>query len=94
MFGSDWPVCNVRGPGDQKSWNLWRAVVELALDRYKLSDEARDRIWYGTAVEAYHLDVSVGTMSGELWKGNVLGAGWQAYQNLATMADQEINVLH
>merc|ERR1711939_1295054 len=23
MFGSDWPVCNVRGPGDERSWSLW-----------------------------------------------------------------------
>ena len=54
MFGSDWPVCNLRGPGDL-SWKSWRDVVELILDNYAVSEEGRKRIWQGTAIEAYRL---------------------------------------
>jgi L-rhamnono-1,4-lactonase len=56
MFGSDWPVCNVRGPGDAKAWKHWRAVVEALLKEQGLSDQEKDRIWYGTAEEAYKLE--------------------------------------
>ncbi|KAF4545628.1 Amidohydrolase [Lasiodiplodia theobromae] len=55
MFGSDWPVCNVRGPGDARAWSCWAAAVEKILDAYGLTEEQRDRVWYGTAVEAYRL---------------------------------------
>ncbi|KAL1645459.1 L-rhamnono-gamma-lactonase [Diplodia intermedia] len=53
MFGSDWPVCNVRGGAS--AWKSWVAAVEAILDAYGLTDEQRDRVWYGTAVEAYRL---------------------------------------
>jgi L-rhamnono-1,4-lactonase len=56
MFGSDWPVCNVVGPGDSKTWGLWREVVAEILERAKFTKEEKDRIWFGTAVEAYSLD--------------------------------------
>lgn len=56
MFGSDWPVCNVRGPGDAKSWSHWRNIVETSLQEQGLSDQQRDRIWYSTAEEAYKLE--------------------------------------
>jgi len=55
MFGSDWPVCNVRGPGDGLAWSHWRDVIEFALEERKLSASERDRIWFGTAAEAYRL---------------------------------------
>ncbi|KAF2401796.1 amidohydrolase 2, partial [Trichodelitschia bisporula] len=55
MFGSDWPVCNMRGPGADRSWRHWRDVVKQALDVYGLSDKEKDRIWFGTADEAYRL---------------------------------------
>ncbi|KAF1988557.1 hypothetical protein K402DRAFT_351794 [Aulographum hederae CBS 113979] len=55
MFGSDWPVCNAGGPGDEKSWRSWRSTVAYALDAYKLSDEDEARIWHGTCEEAYNL---------------------------------------
>jgi len=55
LFGSDWPVCNVRGPGDKLAWTHWRLVVEAFLDDLKLTPEDRDRVWFGTAVEAYRL---------------------------------------
>ncbi|KAJ9646503.1 L-rhamnono-gamma-lactonase [Coniosporium tulheliwenetii] len=58
LFGSDWPVCNVRGPGDELSWKHWRGVVEQILEEYNLSEREKNRIWYGTAVEAYRLDMS------------------------------------
>lgn len=57
MFGSDWPVCNVRGPGDGLAWKSWVRAVERILEAYGLTDEQRDRVWYGTAVEAYRLKV-------------------------------------
>jgi len=56
MFGSNWPVDNVRGPGDELSWKNWCVVVEQVLDKYNLSDQDKNRVWYGTAVEAYRLD--------------------------------------
>lgn len=57
MFGSDWPVCCVRGPGDALSWESWKDVVSSVLEKYRLTDEEKDRVWYGTAVEAYGLAV-------------------------------------
>jgi L-rhamnono-1,4-lactonase len=54
MFGSDWPVCTVGGPGDD-SWRHWRAVVEALLEDLNLTSEEQDRVWFGTAVEAYRL---------------------------------------
>lgn len=57
MFGSDWPVCNVRGPGDNKAWKHWRAVVEASLEEQGFSDQEKDRIWYGTAAEIYKLEI-------------------------------------
>ena len=56
MFGSDWPVCNVGGPGGELSWKLWRDAVAATIEEYGLSSEEEDRIWFGTAVEAYKLD--------------------------------------
>lgn len=55
MFGSDWPVCNVRGPAGEDSWTLWKDVVSITLDRRNLSDYEKERVWYETANEAYRL---------------------------------------
>lgn len=57
MFGSDWPVCNIGGPGDRLSWATWRAVVSQALDEYRLSDEDKGWIWWQTAQKAYRLEL-------------------------------------
>jgi L-rhamnono-1,4-lactonase len=57
MFGSDWPVCNVRGPGDNLAWGHWRDFVEAFLEEKGLSGEERDMIWFGTAVKAYNLEL-------------------------------------
>ena len=32
LFGSDWPICNLRGPVKPDSWFAWREVVEHILD--------------------------------------------------------------
>ena len=58
MFGSDWPVCNVKGPLKEHSWIAWKAVVDLLLDdqAYGLSVAEKDWIWRGTAREAYRLN--------------------------------------
>lgn len=55
MFGSDWPVCNLRGPRKEESWVSWREVVEaiLAGDELSLSSGDQERVWGGTALEAY-----------------------------------------
>lgn len=55
MFGSDWPVCNVGGPGVEKSWQHWHDLVAALLRSYNLSWEDQARIWHGTAIEAYGL---------------------------------------
>ncbi|KIW08944.1 uncharacterized protein PV09_00858 [Verruconis gallopava] len=56
MFGSDWPVCNVRGPGDSKSWSHWVKVVDQVLRSRRLLDDEMNRVWHGTAEEAYRLN--------------------------------------
>ena|ERR1700760_1321745 len=58
MFGSDWPVCNVRGPGDELSWRHWHRVVANIMARTELDQKDKDRIWYGTAADAYKIDIS------------------------------------
>jgi L-rhamnono-1,4-lactonase len=55
MFGSDWPVCNVGGPGD-KSWQHWRDFVEAMLESRNLTESEKARIWSGTAAEAYSIE--------------------------------------
>ena len=55
MFGSDWPVCNVGGPGVEKSWQHWHDLVAALLKSYSLSHEDQARVWHGTAIEAYGL---------------------------------------
>ncbi|KAJ4535730.1 L-rhamnono-gamma-lactonase [Exophiala dermatitidis] len=57
MFGSDWPVCNVGGPGIRKSWGHWYALVSAILDDQGLSEEQKKRVWSGTAVEAYNIQL-------------------------------------
>jgi len=57
MFGSDWPVCNIGGPGDKLSWIHWKNTVSAFLDENELSAAEKDKIWFGTAVEAYKLSL-------------------------------------
>ncbi|KAK4627257.1 L-rhamnono-gamma-lactonase [Fulvia fulva] len=58
MFGSDWPVCNLKGPRQEDSWVCWKDVVEFVLDdsEYHFTDQDRERVWKGTAMEAYQLE--------------------------------------
>jgi len=57
MFGSDWPVCNVEGKrGSDGSWADWRSVVEAVLEECGVHGEGRERVWWGTAQEAYGLE--------------------------------------
>lgn len=57
MFGSDWPVCNVNGPKGEDSWSAWKDVVELIMGdhSYGLTEADKERVWSGTAAEAYRL---------------------------------------
>ena len=55
MFGSDWPVCNVRGPAVEKSWTVWTDTVKCAMDDFDLSEAQKVRVWKETAIEAYRL---------------------------------------
>lgn len=54
MFGSDWPVCNVNGPEDNSPWVSWTSTVEKLLDDLVETTE-QERVWNGTAIEAYRL---------------------------------------
>jgi L-rhamnono-1,4-lactonase len=55
MFGSDWPVCNVKGPKEEGSWPVWTDVVEEVLTRRNCTDQEKERVRSGTAREAYNL---------------------------------------
>jgi L-rhamnono-1,4-lactonase len=55
MFGSDWPVCNVGGPGAQASWRHWHALVAAILDSQGLNAEDKTQVWSGTAIQAYNI---------------------------------------
>ncbi|KAL4936121.1 hypothetical protein BDV06DRAFT_113988 [Aspergillus oleicola] len=57
MFGSDWPVCNVGGGGNEVTWGRGRRVAEGVLKRRGLSEEERRGFWGGVAVEAYGVTV-------------------------------------
>ena len=52
MFGSDWPVCNVGGGGNQTSWmNWWSLAYSFAEQRISLKDQAG--FWGSNARRAY-----------------------------------------
>ncbi|RMZ84788.1 hypothetical protein DV737_g950, partial [Chaetothyriales sp. CBS 132003] len=55
MFGSDWPVCNVGGPGIAKSWSQWHSFVTTILDTLSLTPEEKTLVWSGTAMKAYNI---------------------------------------
>lgn len=57
MFGSDWPVCNVRGPKGEQSWVAWSDAVKAMLvdGDLALAEESREWIWKKSAQEAYRL---------------------------------------
>ncbi|KAF4155358.1 hypothetical protein CNMCM6069_008087 [Aspergillus lentulus] len=53
MFGSDWPVCNIGGGGNDVSWNRWKSVVENVLERRGLTDEQKKGFLGEVAAKAY-----------------------------------------
>lgn len=57
MFGSDWPVCNIGGGGNEVAWRRWRSVVEGVLKRRGLSEEQKRGVWGGVAVRAYGIEI-------------------------------------
>ncbi|KAE8351599.1 amidohydrolase family protein [Aspergillus coremiiformis] len=57
MFGSDWPVCNVGGGGNEVSWSRWKSVVEQVLQQRKLTDIQKRRVWGEVAVKAYGVEI-------------------------------------
>ena len=57
MFGSDWPVCNIGGGGNDVSWKRWHKVVEAVLDRRGLPEEQKRGVWGGVAVRAYGVEI-------------------------------------
>ena len=57
MFGSDWPVCNIGGGGNDVSWSRWRRVVEEVLERRGLSEEQKRGVWGTVALHAYGIEI-------------------------------------
>ncbi|KAG9945336.1 hypothetical protein KCU85_g7286, partial [Aureobasidium melanogenum] len=55
MFGSDWPVCNVKGPKGEESWPVWIDTVEEVLSRRGCTEQEKGRVFNETAREAYAL---------------------------------------
>lgn len=53
MFGSDWPVCNIGGGGNNVSWNRWIKIVEGILEQRGLTEEQKQDVWGQVAVKAY-----------------------------------------
>lgn len=57
MFGSDWPVCNIDGGGNDVSWNRWQRVVEGILERKGLTEEQERGVWGQVALKAYGISI-------------------------------------
>jgi L-rhamnono-1,4-lactonase len=57
MFGSDWPVCNVGGGGNDVSWGRWRTLVEQVLEQRGLSEEQKGGVWGKVALHAYGIEL-------------------------------------
>ena len=57
MFGSDWPVCNLGGPGGEDSWVVWKDVIKVILEDkdHNMDNDDRQWLWCKTAEEAYRL---------------------------------------
>ena len=56
MFGSDWPVCNVGGPGEH-SWSHYVNLVTAILQAQNLNETEQGQVWSGTATSAYNLEI-------------------------------------
>ncbi|KAL8961070.1 MAG: hypothetical protein Q9193_002318 [Seirophora villosa] len=52
LFGSDWPVCNIGGGGNEVSWiNWWSLVKGFVADN--MTEEDQTNFWSGNALKAY-----------------------------------------
>ena len=49
MFRSDWPVCNVGGPGVEQQWRYWRDIVDAILSARDLFDHEKSMVCSGTS---------------------------------------------
>jgi len=58
MFGSDWPVCTLGGPGVVLSWTSWRCAIAESMEQSRFDQASKNAIWCDTAVRAYNLDSS------------------------------------
>ncbi|KEF55392.1 uncharacterized protein A1O9_08142 [Exophiala aquamarina CBS 119918] len=56
LFGSDWPVCGVGGPGNY-SWQHWHDLVEAILESQNASAQSKKEVWSGTAAQAYNIKI-------------------------------------
>ncbi|KAL9615384.1 MAG: hypothetical protein Q9167_000212 [Letrouitia subvulpina] len=52
MFGSDWPICNIGGGGNEIAWMNWWWIVERFAKSY-LSEESQVGFWSGNAMRVY-----------------------------------------
>lgn len=57
MFGSDWPVCNIGGGGNNVAWNRWIKIVEAVLERRGLSEGQKQGVWGQVALKAYGISI-------------------------------------
>jgi L-rhamnono-1,4-lactonase len=57
MFGSDWPVCNVGGGGNDVAWSRWKSIVEEILKQKEFSEEQRAGVWGTVALRAYGIEI-------------------------------------
>ncbi|CEO58723.1 hypothetical protein PMG11_03428 [Penicillium brasilianum] len=57
MFGSDWPVCNIGGGGNNIAWNRWIRIVEAVLERRGLTERQKQGVWGQVALEAYGISI-------------------------------------
>ena len=56
MFGSDWPMCNIGGGGNELAWRDWWWVVRSWVEKRDLDAEERIAFWAGTTRKVYRID--------------------------------------
>lgn len=57
LFGSDWPVCNIGGGGNDVSWDRWKRVIEGVLEQRGLTETQKKGVWGMVAVQAYGIEI-------------------------------------
>ena len=58
MFGSDWPVCHIRGPAPDRAWCTWLDIVRHICTERKLTQVQSGWIFVDTAKRVYRLESS------------------------------------